>query len=66
MTNKTRDELLLAIASGLEVLVAQIKSEDAHDSSMRLLKWYHRGWKENNAEEDKNACQATSPISGSH
>lgn len=60
MTNKTRDELLLAIAAGLETLLSDKNTEDAKDAGMRLLKYVWLGQKENRIEEDERARKACS------
>ena len=51
MKDKTRDELLVAMAAGIETLVALGNSEDAKESDMRLLKCIWRAQKENFNEE---------------
>ena len=56
MTNKTRDELLLAIASGIESLLSENDSIFARDDGCKLLKCILKAQKENQIEEDENAC----------
>lgn len=58
MTTKTRDELLLAIASGLESLLSESNSEFAKDDGCKLLKCIWKAQKEKQTEEDEKCMSS--------
>ena len=58
MTTKTRDELLLAIASGLESLLSESNSAFAKDDGCKLLKCIWKAQKEKQTEEDEKCMSS--------